>query len=245
LLDCPKEWKSKTLGRGETTLTNVALSALFCTTIDWIQSAIPKDAFGGGFMSRFLFVVQESTSRSFPLPPTLNEDTRKALQAGLNRYKLKRGFYVFSDDARDWYIHWYTTRPALHGDKQFAGYHERKPDHVIRLAMILRASEEPAGLTIQASDLQRADRILDWLEAFLPATFDEMTENATGADQSRILRQLRDNGGSMTHTDLLRRNSMKMNVEQFRRCVGTLREAKLVEWDAPGKRYFLTPEGWS
>jgi hypothetical protein len=244
LLDCPKEWKSKTLGRGETTLSNVALSALLCSTMDWIQTAIPKDAFGGGFMSRFLFVIQESTSRVFPLPPPLAEEPRKLLQATLNRIKLKKGPFVFTDAAREWYLHWYRTRPSLRGDKQFAGYHERKPDHLIRLAMIMRTAEDTATKEIQEEDLIRADAILEWLEAFLPSAFDEMTENAQGADQSRILRQLRDAGGSMEHTALLRKNSTKMNVENFRRYLTTLREAKLVEWDAVGKKYYLTSEGW-
>jgi hypothetical protein len=245
LFDCPKEWTSKTIGRGETTLTNVALSALLCSTIDWIQTGIPKDAFGGGFMSRFLFVVQESTARSFPLPPPLNDEQRKMLISTLLRVKAKKGVFHFSPAANAWYLHWYRTRPSLRGDKQYAGYFERKPDHIIRLAMIMRTSIDRDSLELTDIDLMHAEKILHWLEEWLPSTFDEMTETATGADQARILRQLREAGGSVEHTALLRKNSTKMNSEQFRRCVGTLREAKLVEWDAPGKRYVLTPEGWS
>lgn len=244
LLDCPKEWTSRTVGRGELSLSNVALSIIVCSTLDWIQTAIPKDAFGGGFMSRFLFVVQESTSRVFPLPPPMNDDQRKTLTAALTALKRKRGVYKFTKEANDWYVHWYQTRPALRGDKQFAGYHERKPDHIIRLAMIMRAAEDPASLEIGDTDLIRADKILDWLEAYLPSTFDEMTETSQGIDQGRILRQLRDAGGILEHTALLRLNKNKMNVENFRRCVATLREAKLVDWDASNKRYVLTPEGW-
>jgi len=244
LLDCPKTWSSRTVGRGEMSLNNVALSVVVCSTLDWIQTAIPKDAFGGGFMSRFLFVVQESTARVFPLPPTMSDEKRKELTAALSRMKRKKGVFKFSKAAHDWYMHWYQTRPALRGDKQFAGYHERKPDHIIRLAMIMRTAADIDALEISDTDLILADKILEWLETYLPNTFDEMTETSQGIDQGRILRQLRDAGGTLEHVALLRLNKNKMNVENFKRCMTTLREAKLVEWDAASKRYTLMPEGW-
>lgn len=244
LFDCPKEFKAKTLGRGESTLTNVAISALMCSTIDWIQTGIPKDSFGGGFMSRFLFIVQESTSRVFPLPPPLDPEVRKTLTAGLTTIKRKKGAFTFTQQAQDWYIHWYRTRPALRGDKQYAGYFERVPDHLIRLAMIMRTALNPVATELTDIDLAHSMKILKWTEEWLPSTFDEMTETTTGADQARILRQLRENKGQMERSALLRKNSTKMNAEQFDRCMKTLREAKLVEWEAVKKTYSLTPEGW-
>lgn len=248
LFDCPDEWTSKTIGRGEVILTGVALSALLCSTIDWIQTAIPSEAFGGGFMSRFLFVIQESTARSFPIPPPLSDDGKKELTKRLSAIKLRRGIFQFSPEAHDWYTYWYRTRPSLSGDKQFAGYFERKPDHLIRLAMIMKIAEmDPTdkNYILDPSMLQRADAILYWLEGWLPAAFEEMTTTISGEDQSRIRRQLKMAGGSMEHSVLLRRNSSKMNAEQFKRCVNTLREAKLIEWDATTRTYFLTAEGWA
>jgi len=244
LFDCPKEWTSKTIGRGETTLSNVALSAMLCSTIDWIQTGIPKDAFGGGFMSRFLFVVQESTPRSFPLPPPLDAEQQRVLTTVLSTIKRKKGAFTFSREAAEWYVHWYRTRPTLHGDKQFSGYFERKPDHIIRLAMIMRTALDPTDLTLTDIDLVHAEKILTWLEAWLPSTFDEMTETPVGADQALVLRVLREATGTIEHTALLRKCRSRMNSEQFRRIVSTLREAKLVEWDAAAKSYVLTPEGW-
>lgn len=243
LFDCPKEWTSKTIGRGETVLTNVALSALMCSTLDWIQTGIPKDAFGGGFMSRFLFVVQESTSRSFPLPPPLREDVRRDLVSRLIRLRKVTGEFHFTDEAREWYVRWYKSRAGTYGNKQYAGYYERRPDHVIRLAMVLRTAGA-GGLTLDAEDLQAAERILRWVEVWLPSTFEEMTASPAGEDQSRILRHLRAAGGSMEHSELLRRQSSRMNAEHFKKAMATLREAKLVEWDPVARTYYLTREGW-
>lgn len=243
LFDCPKEWTAKTIGRGDTTLTNIALSALMCSTIDWIQTSISKDAFGGGFMSRFLFVVQESTSRSFPLPPPLDPEVRKSLIQRLVKIKATKGQFVFSPAADAWYRAWYKSRAGSHGEKQYAGYYERKPDHIIRIAMIMKMAEM-TDFVIDVPDLTAAERILHWIEIWLPSTFEEMTSSASGEDQQRILKQLRGNGGVMEHTKLLRKNSARMNSYQFKGALATLREAKLVEWDAVGKLYYLTSEGW-
>jgi hypothetical protein len=249
LFDSPKEYKSKTLGRGETTLTNVALSALMCSTLDWIQTAIPKDAFGGGFMSRFLFVVQENTPRSFPLPPALNPEMRASLTKRLQAMKNLKREVPFTKEAHAWYLNWYHTRAAHYGDKQYAGYFERKPDHMIRLALVLLAAKaDPAkkgeDIVMTEYDLIQAEKILHWMEIWLPSTFEEMTSSATGEDQQKIIRILRAAGGSMNHSVLLRRVSSRMNSEQFKRYIGTLREALIVEWDAATKTYTLTPEGW-
>jgi len=243
LFDCPDEWTSKTVGRGETTLTNVALSALLCSTIDWIQTAIPKDAFGGGFMSRFLFVVQETTSRSFPLPPARSEERKKELVARLLKLRNLKGEFRMTDAATLWYVRWYRSRPSSHADKQYAGYFERKPDHMLRIAMVLIAARSDT-LIIDEPDLQQAERILHWMEAWLPATFDEMTSSGAGDDHARILRILKQSGGSMEHSKLLRRMSSRLTAEQFKRSVSTLREAKMIEWDAIGKTYYLTSIGW-
>lgn len=244
LFDCPKEWVSKTIGRGDTILTNVALSAIMCSTLDWIQTGISKDAFGGGFMSRFLFVVQEMTSRSFPLPPKLDEKVKADLVARLTAIKKMKGEYKFSPEASEWYIRWYKSRAQHHGEKQFAGYFERKPDHIIRLAMTMKAAVSTTDFTISVDDLIHAERVLHWLEIWLPSTFEEMTASASGEDQARILRQLRSAGGKLTHTQLLRKNSARMNADQFRKAIATLREARLVTYMPKERTYYLTADGW-
>jgi hypothetical protein len=248
LLDCPTEWISKTMGRGETVLTNVALSALLCSTLDWLKTNVPADSFGGGFMSRFLFVVQDSTPRSFPLPPPLDADGRKRLISQLTKVKLRRGPFKMTPHAEAWYRHWYNVRPAMQGsNKQYAGYFERKPDHIIRLAMTVKiaANVEEKELLLEEADLIHADKILSWLEDYLPSAFDELTSSSVGEDQVQLLRHLKIAGGTMEHSVLLHKNSRRMNAEQFKRAMTTLKESKLVDWIANTRTYVLTPLGWS
>lgn len=247
LFDCPKEWTSKTIGRGPVTLIDVSLSAILCSTVDWLQSGIAVDAFGGGFMSRFLFVVQEHTSRSFPLPPPLNKDTKNRLITELAGLLKVKGAFELMPSAQKWYEDWYQHRSIpSSSDKVFAGYFERKPDHLLRLAMIMRTSMEDRGgdFKLRKEDLIHADKILSWLEDWMPSAFDQITSSNVGEDQTRIIKQLKQAGGRLEHSNLLRKNSSRLGADQFHRAMQTLNEAKLVEFDTKSRVYVLTPEGW-
>lgn len=248
LFDCPKEWSSATIMRGESQLRNVAISFLVCSTMDWIQGAIPKDAFGGGFMSRLLFVVQNDTPRSFPHPPPMDKAMEHKLKSRLFEFSRLKGRFEITPEADEWYVHWYNRKAeSISADKQFAGYVERKADHMHRIAMILTVSEIPdekdVVLTLTKEKLQKALKILDWLEGYLPAAFSEMSQTPIGEESVRLLKQLKQKNGVLQHSEWLRLNTHRMNKDQFKAAVGTLREAKLVDYDAASRQYYLTPDG--
>lgn len=250
LFDCPKEWSSLTIMRGQAVLKNVAISFLACSTMDWIQTAIPRDAYGGGFMSRLLFVVQNDTPRSFAHPPPFNADQQLALKTKLMGFTKLRGQFTISKEADDWYVDWYSKKYEIGtGEKQFAGYIERRPDHLHRIAMILGVAEmDPKRdfkLELSLRLLKHSLAILSWLEGHLPAAFSEMSQTPGGEESAKLLKQLQIKGGQMSHSEWLRMNTNRMNRQQFREIVHTLREANLISYDAVLKGYFLTPEGWS
>lgn len=244
LFDCPDSWSSETIMRGQAKLENVAISFLACTTMDWLQTAIPKDAFGGGFMSRLLFVVQESTPRCFPRPPAPPPELRKTLCEALIKIQHLDGPWTMSEAAGNWFDSWYINLSDKKlDDKQFAGYMERKPSHMIRLAMILGAAEDTFP-TLHTSHLERAEKILNWLELYLPSAFGQLQQSQTGEDQERLLSQLSKAGGTMSHSNLLRRNSYKMDSRAFKGVVDTLVEQGLVKKDGATGDYYLTSDGW-
>lgn len=242
--DCPSSWKSGTITRGELELRNLGISFLGCSTMDWIQTAIPKDAFGGGFMSRHLFVIQSETPRKFPRPPTLNKDLEGKLVHYLREANKQRGEFKMTPEAGEWFDNWYMRRDDIGTeDKQFAGYNERKPTHIIRMAMLLSLGEG-FSLQIEPRHLKRSLEIHEWLERYLPGGFGEMHQTAVGEDQARLILQLKKKGGKLLHSDWLRMNSNRMRRREFVELIDTLRTAKLVEYDSPTHTYFLTPEGW-
>lgn len=251
LLDSPKEWTVKTLGRGETTLTNVCLGALMCSTLDWLQSAVPNDVFGGGFMSRFIFIVQDYTDRVYALPPPLSKELRMSLLKKLGMLRRLRGQALFTPEARDWYDAWYRARQRQRPEGGYlAGYFERKPDHMLRLAMILEVCKDNFVVNddktffLDIDSVQQAEALLTWLEFGLPETFERATTSIFGDDCNRVINHLRSNHGCLDHSTLLRKNSSRISSEQFRRTIDTLKEAMIVEVDHQARRYYLTPTGW-
>lgn len=251
LMDCPDNWKSATIMRGDAELRNIALTFLGASTLDWVQTEIPRSAFGGGFISRILFVVQEDTPRSFPLPPPMDEQKKKGLLERLRLMTQVRGQVTMTDDCRTWYIEWYKrNQRKSHENKQFSGYYERKPDHAIRLAMLLNVAEASHGqgthLQLKQGHLQHAIKILDWIEAWLPGTFDSLEESMTGSYLGGIIKQLKARQGAATHTELLRANSKKLNAVQFRATIETGIQAGYIIRDVKSTppKYVLTPEGW-
>jgi len=226
LFDCPDEWDYKTKNAGKQTLKNVTITALLASTPDWLVTAIPQDAFGGGFMSRLLFVVQETTSRCYPIPePPPSYDQ---LLAELKEIRtLIKGEMKFTPDAMDWYVQWYaTTRKGIPEDEKMAGYHERKPDHIIRVAMIMSAAEHKT--TISLDHVLTASRILAFLEAEMLYTFKWLGMRPIGQDQERIMRTMKAFGGEISHAELLRKLIYFMNAMQFKNSMQTLKESNMV-----------------
>lgn len=242
LFDCPSVWSSTTVMRGTSQLHNVALSHLAATTIDWLQTSTTKDAFSGGFMSRLLFIVQHTTRRSFPLPPPLSASLGKKLVDGLLALQHIVGEMTLASDAERWYVQWYTKRSSSLTEKHFVGYFERKPDRLLQLAMIMNAAEDSKNFTLSLRTLQTAERILLWIEHFLPSAFEELSASVVGDDQLRLLKQLRKRG-DLGHSEWLRLNTSKMGSEMFRKYLETLKQAGFVAYDHTRHRYFILPAG--
>jgi len=110
--------------------------------------------------------------------------------------------------------------------------------------MGLSVSADPGTLILSLEICQQAERILQWIEQWLPAAFEDLSITASGEDAKRILNQLRNTGGSMEHSKLLRRNYLRLNADAFRKIMDTLIAVKEVEYDAKARKYFLTPSGW-
>lgn len=228
LFDSYDEWTSSTVIRGEAHLRNIAVSMLAASTLEWFTEALPKEAFSGGFMARLLFIVQEATPREYALPQRppghLWERLREELQEAMD----VKGEATLEVPAREWYESWYSVHHKMGTtDEKFAGYHERKPDHLLRLAMLLRVAAA-RSLIITTSDLELALAMLDWIEARLPKVFETVAATSTGVAHQRILRMLEEAGGQINHSTLLRRNQHIMNAREFNIAMYTLIESGCV-----------------
>lgn len=202
---------------------------LGASTLEWFVDALPREAFSGGFMSRLLFVVQEDTDRTYAIPVRPEGHLFEGLREGLVALREIRGEVTMHPTAREWYEKWYRKHhhtPVF--DDKFAGYHERKPDHLLRVAFIMKVASD-GGLVLDYGDLQAALNVLEWLEKRLPNVFDGVASNAFGATHHKIVALLRQGGGRMTHSLLLRKMQHMVNARQFAEAIMTLKESKTIE----------------
>jgi hypothetical protein len=245
LIDCPDEWRSLTIGRGKLVLKNVMMSGVYGTTMDWVNTNLPPDVFGGGFMRRHLISHQTRTTRLSPLGDGWDQGATRRLADGLTMLTTGVHEFKLDGDARNWYINWYTkskSSPTHEGEERMEGYLESKPDHLLRVAMLLQLSGGKRELTTES--LERGLQVLDWLEQFLPQAFSAMASSSVGEMEDKILRYIRNAGGRMTHSDLVRRMSKYVTADKLYQMVNTLKEGEMLE-EKPktameGRSYYIT-----
>lgn len=161
LYDSRPEWINETIGRGKNVLLNNCISIIAGTTPDWMQTRLPEDAFGGGFMSRFILVeMPDDYLKSIPWPEKNKDYDYEKLVNILSDYNNLYGEMQWSNEAKNLYIeHYKQLQPT--GDSQQDAYLVRYPEHVIRLAMLLALSEKRKILNYNDYDLSR--KIIDFI----------------------------------------------------------------------------------
>jgi hypothetical protein len=251
-MDCPSTWSSATIMRGNSILRNIGISCLFCTTPDWFIKNTPPDTFGGGFIARYLLVVQYGTARVFPIPHPVADATRDRLVAELaylhglegrmsfhqrlyyrNGTGAEEGIYV------EWYRH-FKVAPRSPEHELLSTYLERKPIHVLRLAMVMHLATHQ-DLELCEACFLRALRLCELSERFLPTLMRQMFKTTSGEEQELVLNTIRKAGGTINHTDLVRRLSYKMKAGQTREVLSSLKEAEMIREvrDNLSRRYIL------
>lgn len=241
MFDSPDDFTVRTKKEGAINLKNVCVTFIGASTVDWLISAIPQDAFGGGFMSRILFVAQEDTPRCYPIP--IPQTTPQHLVDQLAAWRKTSPTEVTMDQkATNWYVMWYSaSRKNVPEDTKMAGYHERKPDHLTRIALILAISEGRNVIT--TDDLMIASKILSFLEKEMLITFKWLGVRPVGQDQERIIRTMKSMNGKASFSTLLRKMIFYMNAQQFRNSMETLVQSNMVKHDMSKNEYYLLEEG--
>ena len=233
LFDSPEQFQTTTKNGGKTLLKNIAVTFIGASTSDWLISTIPADAFGGGFMSRLIFVVQEDTPRCFPIPiPPEGEseliEHLKEIVAGVPEQ------FELSPKAEQTYSLWYiSTRHQIPEDTKMGGYHERKPDHLLRISLLLAISE--GAERVQPEHFKQALAILAFIEIDMLRVFKKLGIRGAGIDQDRIIQTLKACGGSLPYSALVRKVVDFMSLKVFSDAIQTLERAGIIRQQPSGQ----------
>jgi hypothetical protein len=110
--DCPPDWVYDTKNEGTDVLEGVCFNLIGATAPDWLPSILPKEAVGGGFTSRVVWIVEEDKGKTVP-EPTVDEKLQEVLEKDLERIFLMTGEFKFNEEARKHYVSWYIEQDRL------------------------------------------------------------------------------------------------------------------------------------
>lgn len=172
--DCRKKWTYRTKNMGTDDITGLWVNLIGATTPELIQTSMPMDAIGGGLTSRIIFIFEQRKGKIVPAPflSDHERDLKKQLLRDLESILMMQGEFKATPDFLDYWMEWYTAQednPPFE-DNRFSGYFERRPNHVMKLSMILSASRS-SKMVVDVNDLKRAIKILEATEVKMQYTF--------------------------------------------------------------------------
>lgn len=231
LADCPPKMDYRTRSKGTILLKEPGITFLGGTTKEGLENSVPASSFGQGFFSRILFIHKGDSPRCNSMMEPAKEDrySFELLKEELRQIEKVSGQFVASPDGVEWYNEFYAKnkfeRPL---DKNMCGYFERKPDHLIKLAMIMAVAEgKPMILT--ADIFERSKFILDQAEQPMPDAFITVGASPSGQNSTRLLSVIKANGGKITWSGGLKACYRTMGKWEYERAVETLVFGKLIE----------------
>lgn len=173
--DGPKGiWIYNTATQGRKEIRGVWVNMVGCTTPDLLKLTVPEAFFGGGLMSRMMFIFESKKAKrvEWSVISPEEEKLREVLTEDLsNIYQLEGQFRTDKSFQEAW-IKWYdiTPLPRTLRHRYFERYAERRGAHVLKLCMICNASRTNTML-ITAEDLERALHIMELTEYRMGETF--------------------------------------------------------------------------
>lgn len=245
--DCSDQWTYRTKGSGTDKIIGICINILGATAPDWLRSILPQEAFGGGFTSRVIFVVEEAKKQIVPDPRIPEEilALRPALIADLEQIANMAGEMIFQEETMAIYTDWYKKQsksPAIK-DPHFAGYCERRAIHVLKLSMVLSASRS-CDRIITPADFSRALALLESVEPKMPRAFMGLGRAKYSDITSQLYEYLK-RVNRASRADLLNKFDVDLDEYTLQLVMKTLEARKVVKmnWVAEKSEWYYTFTG--
>lgn len=164
--DCDKSWKYETIARKVEEVIGVWVNLFGATTPSLIQSSMPMDAIGGGLTSRIIYVFEEEMGKMVFLPMQSQKEVQlyEYLLHDLDKISCLSGQFsyteAFLDAWTDFRVEDRANPPFI--DDRFSGYISRRPNHIMKLSMIMSASRgnRKMDMVLTKDDIDRAIDVL-------------------------------------------------------------------------------------
>jgi hypothetical protein len=235
LYDGHDEWSYHTRGRGLEILTNVNITMIAASTLEWLKNSIPMDAIGGGFTGRILFVHEDSPASPnlFPNRGEHHDSMVEALVNDLEEISQYKGSIMFTPQALEASQKWYAEHFYEPRDPAVSGYFARKHDHMFKLAALLSVSEGPSRL-VTDKHITEALCLLGKLEGKLDEVASSVSTSTASTPTEKVLDIMR-RYKKLNHSELLKRCWRFASAQDLQAIIQTLLESRQVREGVDGK----------
>lgn len=251
LYDCSK-FDYETISRGTETIEGGYLSILGGTTIELIRNALPRDAIGGGFTSRSLFIYEDKIAR--PVAWVEYDESMMELEDELIKYLSKlseiHGPITVEKEAKDFYKQDYEQRYYNSPFRKHAAlqnYENRRQSHLFKVAIALMFSEEP-GMVLKREHLEGAKTILEEAEIQMPKVMDLIVASDSGAQGNLVYEYIAHTCRTkpenyITRSDLVRHFAHRLDSAEISKIMDTLLVSGKVKSITAGSKLVYTTKG--
>lgn len=244
LYDC-KDFEQRTFTRGVETVKDSYLSLLGGSTTTLLKTALPRDAIGGGFTSRIIFVYADR--RPPPVPRIhYNKETphiEELLVNHLDQLRALEGPVTITEEGWKFYDSTYIRRhyeSDFYRDATLAGYEKRRGVHLFKVAIALMVSENPST-TLTRQHFIGADLLLEEVELGMPAVMELVMSTDIGTIAKDVYRYIA-GADRVTKAELHRHFSHRLGPQELSRALDTLTTSRkvnaLVERGPPNIFYY-------
>jgi hypothetical protein len=200
MYDGKKKITASTLSRGVEFAERPCVNLLGATTPEWVAENMPASVIGGGFASRVIFIFEERVRRRQLYYESLNyealENIRLNLVSDLDHIARNvNGEFSLTPEAKDFMEKWYhdNADAPTDADANLAGYFERKPAHIHKVAMLVHIAYSD-DLVLSLSDFKEAIKLLEQIEVKLPDTFQAIGRNPYTLDLKNMVEWIKAKG---------------------------------------------------
>jgi len=232
IYDCAPDWDKQTIMRGLEKIEKPWLNLLGATTPQWMGDNLSKTAVEGGFVSRTIFVYEDTRLLvAFPELTTEQKAVKRMLTHDLAHIASLKGEFQFSPEAKLFYREWYEdkARVAAETDYRIMGFYERKHIHVLKVAMALSLAQQDE-LVLKTEHIRAAIALLTSIEPGMRKAFRAVGKNLHGTTLERIRDQILD-AGRLPYKKVLAANIHDIMKEDFDKLIGSLVDMGDVVWD--------------
>ena len=216
--DCKDDWIYDTKNSGTDNITGVWVNLLGATTPEFLNTALPNDAIGGGLTARIIFVFADKKSKIVPAPfitPKMIEIMKKLIH-DIDVIKDLQGKFTISSQFFELHTAWYLNGEANppFTDNTLEKYCQRRSLHVRKIAMahsIARSNE----MILRAEDFKYAENLLLTTEKYMPFAFSGRGRHP-GAWVIDQIQRMMDAKGAITFNALVEAFLMDATVDELK-----------------------------